>query len=557
MPSLRPWEWNKMIKSIRIKKYKKFKDITLTMSPEVNAISGTNGTCKTSLLHIISNSFQSVKKTDKRLKNTIGLSTLNIANDTVNPKMESLTRGDKLYNDPGNGLKGPLYSVEYLNGTKLNFRRHNSSKNGRYAIKPKYQKGMNESLPSIPVVYLGLSRLVPYGEFKNDDEIKKIGKNIPKNCQQELSELYKSFTHYDISETSLQHMGTIKTRAEFQSNENGIDSNTISAGEDNLYIILLALETLKYYYDSLNKHQDIESILLIDELDATLHPAYQIKLINIIRKYSKEYKIQVFFTTHSMTLIENVLKFKDNLLYFVDNVTSAYLMPEPDIYKIKMHLSSLTKEDIYYDKVIPVFSEDTEARVLIDMLLDYFEENDKEFKGLKRLFHFVNVNLGADNLESIFKDLKLLRSNMKAICILDGDHDSNLSNNIMTLPGYSGSEKKNLSPEKLLFDYADYLYQNDDDSFWLNDALLGIGYGKIKYCDDIKSEIDKFSSNNRKDREQYKKLFNKNLSFMKLLFKRWLNDESNQKEIRRFKYELHALFKKNAQFNGINPNDWK
>jgi predicted ATP-dependent endonuclease of OLD family len=71
-------------------------------------------------------------------------------------------------------------------------------------------------------------------------------------------------------------MGDIKVRTDFDSNIVGIDSNTISAGEDNLYMLLTALVSLKYYYQSIESNNDVESILLIDELDATLHPSYQI-----------------------------------------------------------------------------------------------------------------------------------------------------------------------------------------------------------------------------------------------------------------------------------------
>ncbi|WP_256926245.1 AAA family ATPase [Candidatus Enterococcus testudinis] len=39
--------------------------------------------------------------------------------------------------------------------------------------------------------------------------------------------------------------------------------------------------------------------MLIDEIDATLYPAAQNKLINIIYKKSIEYGFQVFCTTHS------------------------------------------------------------------------------------------------------------------------------------------------------------------------------------------------------------------------------------------------------------------
>ena len=47
-----------MIKSINIIQYRKLKDLNLSFSKNVNAISGTNGTCKTSLLHIVGNSLQ-------------------------------------------------------------------------------------------------------------------------------------------------------------------------------------------------------------------------------------------------------------------------------------------------------------------------------------------------------------------------------------------------------------------------------------------------------------------------------------------------------------------
>ena len=98
-------------------------------------------------------------------------------------------------------------------------------------------------------------------------------------------------------------MGDIKVRSEFTSNIEGIDSNTISAGEDNLSIILTAVISLKYYYESISPSKEVESVLLIDELDATLHPAFQIKLLNLFREMSEKYKIQVVFTTHSICFL--------------------------------------------------------------------------------------------------------------------------------------------------------------------------------------------------------------------------------------------------------------
>lgn len=534
-----------MIKSISINQYRKLKNCKLDFTSNLNAISGTNGTCKTSLLHMISNSCKAVTKTSAWVKDKNCLQIINSVNDVTNPKVESLTRGDKKYNDPAHGVSGVLFNVEYYDHSSLDFRRHNSSTSTRYAIKPMYQRGSGDSLPSCPVIYLGLSRLMPYGEFKNDDALKDIKKGLPDDYQEELAKLYESFTHYAISNTSIQQMGDVKTRAEFSSEFEGIDSNTISAGEDNLYIILLAIMSLRYYFESIDSHNTVESILLVDELDATLHPAFQIKLLQLLRNYSQKYRMQVVFTTHSMTMIEDLLSKHDNVFYLIDNITSVVLMEDPDLFKIRMHLSSLTKEEIYLDKVIPVFTEDEEARFILDMLLKYYEEKKPEFRGVRRFFHFVNVNLGADNLRNIFEDLKLLRSTMKAICVLDGDHNTDLSNNIVALPGKNMVQAGyGLSPEKLLVEYANILYEKDDP-FWVDNSIISIGYGKAMYLEKVANVIRKYEEKpdpSVKERIFYKNVFNSNKSFFELLFKHWLNNTNNRSEKYRFYTELRTLF---------------
>lgn len=548
-----------MIKTIHINQYRKLKNVELSFTQHLNAISGTNGTCKTSLLHIISNSCKAVTRTNDWVNDKNCLQIINAVNDVINPKVESLTRGDKKYNDPAHGVSGVLFNVDYYDHSALDFRRHNSSTSTRYAIKPMYQRGSGDSLPSCPVIYLGLSRLMPYGEFKNDDALIDIKKGLPEKYQKELATLFEFFTHYTISNASIQQMGDVKTRAEFSSAFEGIDSNTISAGEDNLYIILLAIMSLRYYFESINSQKTIESILLVDELDATLHPAFQIKLLQLLREYSQKYKMQVVFTTHSMTMIEDLLNKHDNIFYLLDNITSVVLMEDPDLYKIRMHLSSLTKEEIYLDKVIPVFTEDEEARFILDMLLKYYEEKKPEFRGVRRFFHFVNVNLGAENLRSIFKDLKLLRSTMKAICVLDGDHNTDLSNNIVALPGKNIVQAGGgLSPEKLLVEYAGILYDKDDP-FWIDSSIISIGYGKAMYLEKIASVVKKYTEDpnpSPKERDFYKSVFNNNKPFFELLFKHWLNNDNNRSEKYRFYSELRKLFLKNARYNDINPAEW-
>ncbi|MDR1278143.1 MAG: AAA family ATPase, partial [Treponema sp.] len=327
-----------MIEKIEIKQYRKLKDITLDFSKNINVISGANGTCKTSLLHLISNSFQAVNKNCKWVKDKVCLDIINKINNAVNPKVESLTKGDKQYNDPAWGVKGALFLIHYYKKSILEFRRHNSKKNNRYAVKPFYRPGTKDSLPFLPVIYLGLSRLLPYGEFQNDEAIENIQKELPAEYQSEIINLYEQLTRISILSLSAQKMGDVKTRTDFETKNNGMDSNTISAGEDNIFIILTALISLKYYFQSIKNAKPVESVLLIDELDATLHPSLQIKMQELFSDFSQKYKMQIFFTTHSLSLIESALSRKDNVTYFIDNIDYVSVMENPDIYKIKMNL---------------------------------------------------------------------------------------------------------------------------------------------------------------------------------------------------------------------------
>ena len=130
-----------MIKSIKFIQYRKLKNISFQFSEGVNIISGSNGTCKSSILYIISNSFKQVTQKNTRLSDKASLKTIKQINKLINPKIETLTKGDKQYNNPAKDVKGTLYECTYLNDLTINFRRHNSKQDSRYAVKPKYPKG--------------------------------------------------------------------------------------------------------------------------------------------------------------------------------------------------------------------------------------------------------------------------------------------------------------------------------------------------------------------------------------------------------------------------------
>ena len=115
-------------------------------------------------------------------------------------------------------------------------------------------------------------------------------------------------------------------------------------------------------------------------------------------------------------------------------------------------------------------------------------------------------------------------------------------------------------------DYALYLYDNDSP-FWTAPAILDLNYGKVHFRDNIKPDIDEIpatlqalraenKSTHGVEREMRKKVFITHQRFFELLFKHWVNDPENSDIIRLFYKRLNIMFKKVAEFYGINPQIW-
>ena len=452
-----------MVKKLEIHRYKKLTNVVIDFSPGVNAISGTNGTCKTTLLHIASNAFQAMKANDERILDPSALRRINQLNAQVNTKIEKLAKGDREYNDPAPSFDGGnLFEISYFDNTKLSFRKHNSKAANRYAIKPYYKKDSGDKLPSMPVVYLSLARLLPWGEYQGENSSIKSSVKTDQAFYEELSKLYQKAAGIHANSFSSQNMGSVKKRQEFDTDAAGVDSNTVSSGEDNVAIVLTALLSLKSFFQALNEEaqeREVCSLLLIDEFDATLHPSLQYVLLEIMREFARKYRIQIIFTTHSLTLINTMLKKKLKVVYLKNNGNVVKPMTDPDPLKIEMHLRGITKSDLMADKIIPAFSEDGEARMLVDLILDWLGASRSGFKDLARNVHFVDAAIGAEQLEKLFKDSMVRQSSMASICVLDGDHNSNLSNNIVALPGGK-------PPEWVAFDYACELAKDGLNPFW-------------------------------------------------------------------------------------------
>lgn len=558
-----------MITNIHFKSYKKLQNINIPLQKGINVIAGNNGTCKSSLLHVISNTYQVTKASSIILKDNKCLKTIKYINKYVVPKIETLNKGSMKKNDPANGVSGPIYTVTFDDGSSQAFRRHVTAdeSNNRYYMKPYYKRTKSEAMKEAIVIYLSLDRLFPFAEFPDEDQISKVSVNLPLEYLQRIQEVFKMFTSHEISIQSLFDIGKIKKRYQFHTNNEYIDSNTISSGEDNLLIMLIATYSLVYYIDSLKEEYKTSSTyLLIDEYDASLHPEFQVKFLKLFKDLHSEYSnLNLVLTTHSLTTIEESLKSKFNVVYLQNRGSHVSLLNEPDMKKIKVSLHNSLSRNLYQDIEIPIISEDKQARAFIERLFRYRSNNDDQFKSINQVFKLVDISMSSNTIKDLFHTKNIPIRHLPSIGILDGDQtikSHEVNNRILTLPG-------KVSPERLIHKICKILVTEKGDHvdlFW-DSVLEELGFSYdiltkelLPSLEDIDSKISALKLNEESTkgiyREESKKIFIRYEQECKRLYDFWINHPDNKTEIEKFFLSLQIAFYKVCEFHGLTTSTW-
>ncbi len=466
-----------IISKVKIEKFRKFNNIEFNLGKKITIIAGQNGAMKTTLLGLIGHPFSlNNKKYEIHKARTIdGYAFGSKFSDKFVISHIHENAGDHRY-------------TLYFTGKDVYYGKD------RYAAKSIARKvggelqglriwsaeGNEENMGyvQVPVIYLSLKRLVPIGE-------EKATASNPKLSDDEI-ELFKSY-HNEILllDDDLKSVEYVKS-----SNKSSLgvktatyDSLTNSAGQDNIGKILLSILSFKRLQDEYpNDYKG--GILLIDELDATMFPRSQEKLIKSLFHFSAKYNIQIICTTHSLSTLNAVMdkKYANDraVLYLRARSTGIIVDENPPFDQIRNDLTVSVSPKVTPQK-IRLYCEDSEAFVLFAGLIP------REYKS--RLMPMKMVKLGAGNF------LDLARKKIPEFCsnivVLDGDQKpKRRPPNFCILPG------DGLSPERMFFQFLKKL--SDADDFW--DSALA-GYSK-QVC------FSDYSGHTPKDRDEYKKWFN-------------------------------------------------
>lgn len=496
-----------IIKHAHIEQFRAIKNVDFDLGSKITAIVGYNGTMKTTILGILSQTF------------TLSRGHIMHGEKTIDGYNYHSQFGEKFKlsekDRPGeHKWRLDLYDGVYKNNY---FEAHSIPRNketNEIRFWSTEGKSRKTGYPQIPVYYISLKRVTPIGEEGKVTYVSELDEDEKKFLDSEYKEIFsitkKTGLEIDSFSSKNKHTASIHDKEH--------DALSISAGQDNLAKILLAVLSFRRLK---NKFPDdyIGGLLLIDEIESTFHPAAQQRLIKRLYRYAKDYKIQFVFTTHSPSIIKSTFFDKYNskeaqLLYLKKVGDNVCAFNNPSVEAVIAELSGTVIRRRKRAPKLNVFCEDSVARNIVRKFLSTYKSN----------FSIMSCSLGAEEY------LELLRVKLpdiaNSIIILDGDKNTKKirniiekinANNVVFLP-------TNHCPEKMFYEYL--INMDDDAPIW--DNALG-GFDKNKCFMEYPILLEKNSAT-----ELYKKWFDKIKSnfgrgYSKLL-NFWIADNKDEYE---------------------------
>lgn len=500
--------------------FRMFRNLTINISERLTVIAGHNGIGKSTLLGLIANGSELKSSQGKTLlKRSFQaqlheLFYLDIAKDYVKKSADkpyfTLT-----YSQPG---KEDLIKT-------CNVSKHSEKALGieRLKVVPRgVQEGWDVSASAkvpIPTLFLSMSRMLPNGEYQSSLN-SELSKTLSDEDKVYIREKFKAIIDNKVIDsnhiTKQELKGTTKRSLlpEFEHS-----TRTISLGQDSLGVIITALASFAKLKRENSNYKG--GILLIDEIDAGFHPRAQIKLIQLIKKEAKSLNLQIIMTSHSLTIIQEVLKINDETarsgrnidsVVYIEDVLRPKLMEYPTYENIKNDMLGIlpTFDDI--TPQIKVYFEDKEAEWFFNELLKVEKFDSKSCYGYD--LTLVSAKLGCDNLRTLYTIDDYFR---QVIIVFDNDvllKDKMApimkeSKTVLALPAIVSDEadgEEVRTPEFQVYNYLLKLLQDLDHSYWNN---LPHGYN-IELIKDSIIDTFPFEAGKEKPRVVRKEWFKNN-----------------------------------------------
>lgn len=369
-----------------LEKFRSFENVTINLAKKITVISGVNGVGKSNILSLIASGSGTSRKS--QVASNFQPEFTEFFNIDVNEPFKDYKIFIKYIKDDGNFAIARRLSFNNYTDDNRGIRiipRAAKINNDGMTIKDvarvaKKQYGVGGSgRVKIPTIYSSLSRLYPLGERRESVKIRKIRRNnlfIQKNATDKYREWYNFVIPNSIkleADASLVNKEAC-SRASLHMDIENTPTLSQSIGQDNVGNIISALTELYI----LSMEEDYQgAILCIDEIEVSLHPDTQVKMIDLLDRLADELKIQVVVSSHSLTVLKECLKkeSKDE----EKNYTVVYLKnpSTPMVTRIKDY--NMLKEDMFgslkfKQPYVKIYFEDIIGETIFEQLLNAYKE---------------------------------------------------------------------------------------------------------------------------------------------------------------------------------------
>lgn len=508
-----------MFRSLKINSFRMFSEKEIYLGRCVTALAGRNSTGKSTVLGMLGNSSELKKKegatyTDGRFRAEFS--------ELFKGSKEFDTSGSNLFeiavtDDEGNAVETCSFRTSWQKYDK------GEREAMRFRIIPSriVEEGKSTAAKmEYPVLYLGLSRLFPIGESHDETIANNKVHFVSEAHRQWFVEKYIHVLSLqcDVSDISQVSIGETDKKHGIGITTKKYDYLTNSAGQDNIGQILMAILSFKNLKESTGDTWR-GGLLLIDEIEATLHPSAQNRLLEILIQETKTIGFQVVFTTHSLSLLKNICQKtahnNDRLncieLYYFSNA-NRYLeiKRNSDYFAIESDL--LVQSIVQNNRKVRVYSEDSENRWMFKHLVSNYMP----------FLDVLEANVGCVELMSLYRADTSYFGN--SLIVLDGDVEDKIIQtvpeklryhfaNIVKLPG-------NLRPEEVIYNYLIMLPEDHD--FW-SVTNGGLTWTYFKENGPLSAEYTQ-----EKERDKYKTWFKKHQELFDVyhLMDYWIRDNN-------------------------------
>lgn len=432
------------LEEIEIKKFRHMYNLKVKFGENFTVISGQNGTGKSTILGLVGQIFD--YKGEEKTKNNLPFAAKYSEIFRFCPVFDKSSSHEYkaiLKDEKGNEVIREAES-RFIKG---------EGKYGRFRIDIGDRSIPGTGAINFPVIYLGLKRLFPLAQEKEDSiRVKKLKltnaekRFYDKYARDILILLDKTIKPQDIKSPNKEFLAMETDKYSSLGN---------SAGQDNLGQLLTAILSFR----ELKNKQDKKyygGVLLIDEIDATLYAGSQINLMKKLYKFSHDLNLQVIFTTHSLEILELLREKRSwgteiNFFQLRNNKVKNVL--NPSIEEIRDEILVQTKMEKKIDKIYALCE---------DKITETWCKNLLNGTNIKKKVEIKEVPIGASELKELAQ--KKHPAFQRMLFVLDGDYSDETGfktlSRMLFLPG-------KVLPEKIFWNFLDSL--DEEDEYWDNE----------------------------------------------------------------------------------------